>query len=109
MFSLALVAALAAAQTDPVIPARRAYAACINKTMTAHLEKKDDPGAFDGAIQSACATEAAALRTALVNSDVARGFKRKDAEEGATLQIDDYLAVAKEEYRGYLDNGTRPN
>ena len=111
MFSLAFSAALflAAAQSDAVIPARKAYAACLNKVTIEHLEKKSDPSTFDGAIQDACAREGTTLRNALIASDMGRGFKRPDAEEGATLQIEDYLAVAKDDYRGYKDSNTKPN
>jgi hypothetical protein len=110
MITLAISAVLAAAaaQPDPVIPARKAYSACLNKVTAEHLDKKTEPAAFDGALQPACAREEAALKTALVASDVARGFPRKDAEDGAALQVEDYLAVAKEDYRGYLESGSRP-
>ena len=108
-FTLSAVMALAAAQPDPVVPARKAYADCLTKVTRDHLEKKDEAEAFDAAVQPACASQEAALRTALISSDMARGFKRKDAEEGATLQIDDYLAVAKEDYRGFKESGTQPN
>lgn len=107
-FTFSAVLALAAAQPDPVIPARKAYAECLNKVMRDHLEKKADAGAFDGAIQGACASQESGLRTALIASDVSRGFKRADAEEGAKLQIEDYLAVAKEDYRGYQEAGNKP-
>ncbi|QPQ56078.1 hypothetical protein IC614_05780 [Allosphingosinicella flava] len=111
MFSLALsmVLAAAAAAPDPVIPARKAYSACLNKVTIENLDKKTDASAFDGLLQGACAAPEAELKKALIASDLARGFKRKDAEEGAALQIDDYLAVAKEDYRGYQESKTKPN
>ena len=110
MFSLALSAALAfaAAQPDPVIPARKAYADCLRKTTSAHLSDKAAPDKFDAEVQGACATQEAALKDALVKSDLARGFKRADAEDGAKSQIEDYLAVAKEDYRGFLESNTKP-
>ncbi|WP_158703041.1 hypothetical protein [Allosphingosinicella vermicomposti] len=108
-FTFSAVLALAAAQADPVIPARKAFAQCLTKVTRDHLAKKDEPEAFDAAVKPACATEEAALRTALINSDLARGFKRADAEEGANLQIEDYLAVAMEDYRGFRESGTQPN
>jgi len=110
MFSLALSAALtfAAAAPDPVIPTRKAYSSCINKTISEHVDKKAEPAVFNSAVKGACSAQEASLRDALIKSDIARGFKRKDAEEGAGLQIADYLAVAQEEYPGYLESNTKP-
>ena len=110
MFSLALSAALtfAAAAPDPVIPARKAFSDCLNKTISEHVDKKAEPTVFNGAVKGACAPQEAALRDALIKSDLARGFKRKDAEEGATLQIADYRQFAQDEYPGYLESDTKP-
>lgn len=110
MFSLALIAmhmaAAAPAQPNPSI--RKAYASCLNGVMQKALGEKTEPAAFDTALSTACAAERAAFRNSLVNYDVAAGTKRAEANTNADLQIDDYLATTREDYRMYLEDGSKP-
>lgn len=99
MISFALATALAAAQAGPPPQLRKAYAACLSSFAKARLDDRlDDPGFRSGA-KAACAAQEAQFRDSIVSYDVKTGMKRSAAEEGADLQIEDYLANASETYQ----------
>jgi hypothetical protein len=106
MISIALVTALALAgapSSGPSAQARKAYSICIQKVVKEKAGEKLTADAFTAALKAACAAQEASFHKSLVDYDVASGLKRADAEEGARLQIEDYLVNASDTYATYLD------
>ena len=99
MISFALATALAAAQAGPLPQPRKAFAACLSSLVKAKMSEKLDDGAFRAAAKTACAAQEAAFRDSIVSYDVRTGMKRAAAEEGAELQVEDYLVNAAETYQ----------
>ena len=100
MISFALATALAAAaQAGPPPQIRDAYASCLSSFMKAKLSEKLDDATFRSGAKAACAAQESAFRKAIVAYDVKMGMKRLAAEEGAALQIDDYLVSTAENYQ----------
>ncbi|TFI57381.1 hypothetical protein E2493_15465 [Sphingomonas parva] len=107
MISITLVTTLALAaaapSAAPSAQARKVYGACIQKVIKAKTADKLSGDAFTAAVKSTCANEEAAFVKSLVDYDVASGLKRADAEEGARLQVEDYLINASDTYATYAD------
>ena len=99
MISITLAAMLAAAPAaGPPAQPRKAYAACLLKFEKAKNGEKLSSDEFVAAAKAACAPQEAAFRKSLVDYDVRTGMKRADAEEGASLQIEDYLVNTAETF-----------
>ena len=93
MISITLAAMLAAAPAaGPPAQPRKAYGACLMKFEKTKAGEKLSTEEFVAAAKAACAAQEAAFRRSLVDYDVRAGMKRADAEEGAQLQVEDYLA-----------------
>jgi hypothetical protein len=106
LLSVAFAAAAAAPPAGGPPPApRKAYAGCLTKVVKDKTSDKLTADAFTAAAKAACAAEEAAFVKSIVDYDMAAGTKRADAEEGAKLQIEDYLANAADTYATY----TSPN
>ena len=92
MISLAVATALAAAavQGPPAAP-RRDFSSCLSRAAKEKSAEKMEKAAFTAAIKAACAAQEAAFRKSIVDYDVKTGSKRAVAEEGAELQVEDYL------------------
>ena len=107
MISITLVTALALAAAPPVGgpsgQPRKAYSACLQKLIKDRTDAKLSIASFTSEAKSSCATQEAAFRKSLIDYDVATGIKRADAEEGAGLQVEDYLANAADTYTTYAD------
>ena len=107
MISIALVTALALAAAPPSGgpsgQPRKAYSACLQKLIKAKTGEKLDGAGFTAAAKAGCSIEEASFRKSLVDYDVATGQKRADAEEGANLQVEDYLVNAADTYSTYVD------
>jgi hypothetical protein len=106
MISIALMIALAlgaAPSPGPSQQARKAYSVCLQKMIKDKTEAKLSADAFTAAVKSSCASQEAALKQSLIAYDVATGVKRADAEEGANLQIEDYLVNAADTYATYTN------
>jgi hypothetical protein len=99
MISFALATALAAAQAGPPPQLRQAYSACLSDFKKAKLSEKLDDATFRSGAKAACASQEAAFRNALVAYDVKIGTKKAAAEEGAALQVEDYLGGTAETYQ----------
>ena len=100
MISLSLAVALvAAAQAGPPPQLRQAYASCLGSFSKAKMSEKLDDAAFRSGAKAACAAQEAALRTAIVAYDVKTGAKKAAAEEGAELEVADYLVNTAETYQ----------
>ena len=93
MISITLAAMLAAAPAaGPPAQPRKAYSACLMKFEKTKAGEKLTAEEFVAAAKAACAPQEAEFRKSLVDYDVRAGMKRADAEEGAQLQVEDYLA-----------------
>ena len=100
MLSITLAAMLAAAPAaGPPGGPRKAYSACLMKFEKAKAGEKLSAEQFVAAAKAACAGEEAAFRKSLVDYDVRAGMKRADAEEGAQMQVEDYLANAADTFQ----------
>lgn len=103
MISFALATALAAAtaQAGPPPQLRQAYSACLSNFKKAKLSEKLDDATFRSGAKAACAAQEAAFRNAIVAYDVKTGMKKASAEEGAALQVEDYLVNIAETYQAH--------
>ena len=110
MFSsmIALVAAAAAMQADPVNNARRAYSDCLRSYMRAQLEQRVEPSAFESALSGQCTDRGAAFTAALIQRDSRAGGGRARAEEDARMTMEDMRATTAEYYADYHTNNTMP-
>lgn len=98
-FALATVLAASAAQVGPPPQLRQAYSACLAGFLKAKMDEKLDDASFRSGVKAACASQEGALRDAIVSYDVKTGIKKASAQEGAELQIEDYLVSTAETYQ----------
>ena len=106
MISITLIAALALGAVPaggPPQQPRKAYGACLQKVIKDKTDAKLSAAAFGEAVKAACAAQEAAFVKSLVDYDVATGIKRAEAEEGARLQVEDYMVNASDTYATYAD------
>ena len=106
MISITVVTALALAagapSSAPSQQTRKAYGACLQKVIKEKTADKLSSDAFAAAVKAGCATQEAAFVKSLVDYDVATGSKRAEAEEGARLQVEDYMINASDTYATYV-------
>lgn len=100
MISFALATALyvSAAQSGPPALPRKKYSECLSRFSKEKKESKMEQEAFKAAAQAACAAEEIVFKKSIVDYDVKMGVKRREAEEGAALQIEDYLINTADTY-----------
>jgi hypothetical protein len=99
MFSLALIAALAAAApADGMSQPRKAYQECLRKLVDGELAQKSEATKFETTLVAACGAEATALKSAIVTHYVSMKTPRKEAEQSATDWVTDLQETAKERY-----------
>ena len=98
-FALATAMTLAAAQADATTGPRRTFVSCLSGFRKKSASEKLSADAFSAAIKTACQTEAAALRQALVTSDVKVGIKRATAEANADEDLGYQLEAMNESFR----------
>ena len=107
-FSLmALAAAAASMQAEPVNNARRAYSDCLQSYLREQLQQRTEPAAFEAALPSQCADRAAAFTAAMIQRD-SRADGRARAEENAQMQMEDIRATKAEYYVDYHSTNTSP-
>ena len=87
---------------------KKALNACLETVTKEKLQAKTAPEAFDSALGSACATEAAAFRQAVVAQRLAAKMQRKEAEAIAAGDAEDIFLNAKEMYREYAERNALP-
>jgi hypothetical protein len=101
MISITLAAALAAATAQaagpPSLP-RKNYSACLQKVIKDKREANLSTEGFTAAAKADCAAQEAAFRASLVAADLKMGLKKADAEEGAELQVEEYVLNAADTY-----------
>jgi hypothetical protein len=111
MISIALATALyvSAAPAGPPPQLRKNYSVCLNRFSKEKMEAKLDAETFKAAAKTACASEEAAFRKSIVDYDVKMGVKRAEAEEGATLQVEDYLINTADTYSVLYGEQPKPD
>lgn len=103
MFSLALMAALAAAApADGMAQPRKAYEQCLQKLEESEIAQKSEAAKFEAALGTTCAAQEAALKTAIVAHYVGMKTPRAEAEQSAKDWITDLQESAKDRYRSTL-------
>src|SRR3546814_6647635 len=71
-------------------------------------DSKTSPAAFDKGLATACAAKEAAYRNAIMASEKAAGASAAEAEELASMDIEDLETNTKDLYRLHMEQGTRP-
>jgi hypothetical protein len=84
---------------EPPRAERSALLTCLSKITHDKVTDKMGVAKFTAAAKSACASQAAAFRTAWVSYDVAMRSRRSDAEQNADLQIEDLFQNAADIYK----------
>ena len=87
---------------------RTAFVACLKEAGSKAESQNVAVDAYEAFLASACAAQAASLKSALVAFDVKNGIKKAAAETDAQAQIDDYHAIAREKYENKKNLG-KPN
>ena len=99
-----MIAALfAAGQTDLAasVP-REAFATCLKQAVSQAKSSKIAVNAFDAFVRGQCAASEADLRKAVIALDIKNGVSRKDANENADLELEDYFLMTLERYEAQL-------
>lgn len=97
-FALATALALSAVQTGPPPQLRTAFADCLSRFAKSKMTDKLEDAAFRSELKSACTAQEAAFRNGIVQYDVKMGAKKASAEEGASMEIEDYFTNTVENY-----------
>ena len=110
MIVLPVAMLMAAAGAGPVAPSRerQAFGQCLSRFVHDKLDAKMDPAAFKAAEKAACAQQEAAFHDAWVAYDIAMKTPRREAEENAAGQVDDYLTNSAETYASSSNPAPRP-
>jgi len=110
MFSLALIAALAAAApADGMTQPRKAYEQCLHKLHDEELAQKAEATKFDAALTTSCAAQETALKSAIIAHYIGMKTPRAEAEQSAKDWVTDLQEGAKERYRSTLAAQTSPS
>lgn len=108
MLSSILAALLATASANAVQDAttasRNAYTSCLRAFMQRSLTERTALTAFEAALPQQCTAQEQAYRRALVARDSATGAARAQAEEDATLEIQD----ARENFKQLFEMNVTP-
>lgn len=100
MISLLIAAAVAAAPTQATIRTnRQAFVSCLHDAAEAAGSQKVSADGFEAFVMERCQARVTAFKDALIGFDVSNGVARKAASSDAQLQVDDYLAGAKDNYQ----------
>jgi len=89
--TVTLLAAAMAMQgtSDPTRASREAYTRCLRTYVERSLNQRMTPADFATAYPQQCMTEQTAYRDAVIRREIAARSSRADAEESATMEIDD--------------------
>jgi len=93
-----LLAASAAQASDTTRSAREAYTACLRGFVQRSLDSGMEPAAFATQFPQQCGQQEQAFRQAVIRRDTASRMSRADAEESATMEIDDAKLNMRERY-----------
>ena len=99
MMMMVIAALFAAASADTAASAQRsAFSKCLKESVAKAKSDKVALGAFEAFARSHCSAQEAALRKAVVALDMKNGISRKDANENAEFELDDYFVGTVERY-----------
>jgi phosphosulfolactate phosphohydrolase-like enzyme len=98
-----------ALQASPTAAPQKAFVACLQKTLVAGLDDKTEPGAIAQAYKTQCADPEAAYRAAMIAADRKSGVPAAAAQASAEDEISYWRDKFTEDYRMYVEDGTRPN
>ena len=83
----------------PAAAPRQQFSTCLRRFMVAKAEEGMEREAFGTAINTACAEQETAYRTAYIAAATRQGDSRAAATRDATLEIDDLRANFRDQYR----------
>ncbi|HVL79883.1 MAG TPA: hypothetical protein VM346_11445 [Sphingomicrobium sp.] len=108
MIELLMAAALYSSQGSmaAVNASRDAFSKCLRDAAQQAKTSSIKADAFPEFALQQCAAAGSRFKSALVTLDVANKVPRKQAEEDAQVQIDDYVAGSAESYQMMLNRGT---
>ncbi len=108
MIELLMAAALYSGQGSmaSVNSSRDAFSKCLREATQQAKAAKITSDAFPEFAHQQCAAFEDRFKSALVRLDVANKIPRKQAEDDAKLQVDDYIAGSTENYQMMLNRGT---
>ncbi len=95
MIEVIIAAMLQSAAADG---ARSALRACIKQAAVEAKAQNVAPAAFNGFVQQKCAAHESSFKSAVWSFDSRNKVPRKQSEEDASLQIEDFIAVAADKY-----------
>lgn len=104
----AILMSMAAPKNDPVTVARKAFSNCMVDVTIASLEKKDPEAAFVEKAQTACPTEKAKFRDALIASERGFGSKMADAQEFADDEAKGIIERYTSSYADFAKDNAQP-
>ena len=103
MIIVTIASMLSAASADTAASAQRsALSKCLKGAVVSAKSAKVETAAFDAYMRTQCAAPEAALRKAVIAIDMKNGISRKDAAEGAQLDVDDYFVSTGERYESEM-------
>ena len=77
---------------DPSASARNAYTRCLRQFMDRSLNERMSPNDFRAALPQQCTQQEQAFRQALIAREASFRTPRAEAEETATMEVDDASA-----------------
>jgi hypothetical protein len=77
---------------DPSASARNAYTRCLRQFMERSLNERMSPNDFRAALPQQCTQQEQAFRQALIAREASFRTPRAEAEETATMEVDDARA-----------------
>ena len=108
MISLVVALLLPVAADNSAKVSRDVYSKCIKEFVRTSAEKKLDAPGFAAAFNGVCRDQEAAFKKAMVTSEVALGIKRAISEKGVADEVNDYRAMAKEDFEAQLASAPKP-
>jgi hypothetical protein len=106
MIASVIAAALLLA-SNPTAPQRKAYNACLEKFTMKSFEDRLELAAFESALPTACAAEAATLRKSALAADLKAGRKAADSASMIDGDFEDYKANAMEIFRDFKSKSAK--
>lgn len=104
MILMSIAALLATTAVDTAASAQRAaLSKCLKESAAKAKADKVEIAAVDAFLRAQCSAPGAKLRDAVIAIDVKNGISRKDAAEGAQLDVDDYFVSTAERYEAEME------
>lgn len=98
MFATMMIAATLVQDAGTLQGPRAAFDNCLEARISAAKAEGQSPADFRTAIRTACAAEAAALKTALIAYDLSTGQSQSEAAAWADQDVNDHRDAAARRY-----------